>query len=193
MKDFQYITNAHPAYIENLYKDYLANPESIDVDLRKFFEGFDFAVENNVTKTNGVASAVKPSASSTISQSQIEKEFSVYQLIVAYRRKGHLIAKTNPIRERIDRKANLGLENFGFSDADLDTSFEAGKFVGLGKASLRNIVAHLQKCYTHNLGVEFSSVNSRRKRDWIINAVEHPTQQSLSRLPLTKTFFALHI
>ena len=100
-------------------------------------------------------------------------------MIVAYRRKGHLIAKTNPIRERIDRKANLGLENFGFTDADLDTTFEAGKFVGLGKASLRNIVAHLQKCYTHNLGVEFSSVNSRRKRDWIINAVEHTMQEAV--------------
>ncbi len=179
MKDFQYITNAHPAYIENLYNDYLANPDSIDVELRKFFEGFDFAVENNVAKNNGASSAAKPSASSTISQSQIEKEFSVYQLIVAYRRKGHLIAKTNPIRERIDRKANLGLENFGFNDADLDTFFEAGKFVGLGKASLRNIVAHLQKCYTHNLGVEFSSVNSRRKRDWIINAVEHTMQEAV--------------
>ena len=179
MKDFQYITNAHPAYIENLYKDYLANPDSIDMELRKFFEGFDFAIENNVAKKNGVASGAIPAAVPTITPSQIEKEFSVYQLIVAYRRKGHLIAKTNPIRERIDRKANLGLENFGFTDADLDTTFEAGKFVGLGKASLRNIVAHLQKCYTHNLGVEFSSVNSRRKRDWIINAVEHTMQEAV--------------
>ena len=179
MKDFQYITNAHPAYIENLYNDYLANPDSIDVELRKFFEGFDFAIENNVAKKNGIALGVTPAALPTITPSQIEKEFSVYQLIVAYRRKGHLVAKTNPIRERIDRKANLGLENFGFSDADLDTTFEAGKFVGLGKASLRNIVAHLQKCYTHNLGVEFSSVNSRRKRDWIINAVEHTMQEAV--------------
>ncbi len=179
MKDFQYITNAHPAYIENLYNDYLANPDSIDVELRKFFEGFDFAIENNVAKKNTVASGATPAVVPTITPSQIEKEFSVYQLIVAYRRKGHLIAKTNPIRERIDRKANLGLENFGFSDADLDTTFEAGKFVGLGKASLRSIVAHLQKCYTHNLGVEFSSVNSRRKRDWIINAVEHTMQEAV--------------
>ena len=179
MKDFQYITNAHPAYIENLYNDYLANPDSIDVDLRKFFEGFDFAIENNVAKSNGAASLAQSAAVPTITSAIIEKEFSVYQLIVAYRRKGHLIAKTNPIRERIDRKANLGLENFGFSDADLDSSFEAGKFVGLGKTSLRNIVAHLQKCYTHNLGVEFSSVNSRRKRDWIINAVEHTMQEAV--------------
>jgi 2-oxoglutarate dehydrogenase E1 component len=94
-------------------------------------------------------------------------------LILAYRRKGHLIASTNPIRERKDRMANLGLENFGFSEADLATEFEAGKFVGLGKTSLTNIVAHLQKCYTTHVGVEFSAVNSRKKRDWLIDAVEH--------------------
>ncbi|MEO6905208.1 MAG: hypothetical protein ABI148_02520, partial [Ginsengibacter sp.] len=46
MKDFSYITNSHPAYIENLYTDYKKNPESVDVDLRKFFEGFDFAISS---------------------------------------------------------------------------------------------------------------------------------------------------
>ena len=43
MKDFSYITNSHPAYIENLYRDFLKNPESVDPEMRKFFEGFDFA------------------------------------------------------------------------------------------------------------------------------------------------------
>jgi 2-oxoglutarate dehydrogenase E1 component len=173
MKDFQYITNAHPAYIENLYNDFIKNPESVDVDMRGFFEGFDFAVSNynangKAATTNGVT-ADKVQTDTV----QLDREFNVYQLILAYRRKGHLIASTNPIRERKDRMANLGLENFGFSEADLATEFEAGKFVGLGKTSLTNIVAHLQKCYTTHVGVEFSAVNSRKKRDWLIDAVEH--------------------
>lgn len=179
MKDFQYITNAHPAYIENLYKDFTANPESIDVDLRKFFEGFDFAIENNLGKSGETPVVVLANGELSNNKLNIEKEFSVYQLILAYRQKGHLIANTNPIRERMDRKANLGLDNFGFTDADLDTEFEAGKFVGLGKTSLKNIVTHLQKCYTTHLGVEFSSVNSRRKIEWIINAVEHTMHEKV--------------
>jgi 2-oxoglutarate dehydrogenase E1 component len=44
MKDFSYITNSHPAFIENLYQDFLQDPNSVDPDLKKFFEGFDFAV-----------------------------------------------------------------------------------------------------------------------------------------------------
>ena len=44
MKDFSYITHSHPAYIENLYNDYVQNPDSVDPEYRKFFEGFDFAI-----------------------------------------------------------------------------------------------------------------------------------------------------
>jgi len=180
MKDLQYITNAHPAYIESLYNDFVKNPSSIDADLRKFFEGFDFATSN----FNGSNSKeAVPTDSAALSTARLDKEFNVYQLILAYRRKGHLVAKTNPIRERKDRKANLALENFGFTDVDLSVSFEAGKFVGLGKATLQNIVDHLQKCYTSHLGIEFSSVNSRKKRDWLINAVE---QTMLKPVPINQ-------
>jgi 2-oxoglutarate dehydrogenase E1 component len=44
MKDLQYITSQHPAFIEGLYQDYVKDPNSVDPDLKKFFEGFDFAL-----------------------------------------------------------------------------------------------------------------------------------------------------
>ena len=181
MKDFQYITNAHPSYIENLYNDFVKDPESVDTDLRKFFEGFDFAVSNNIVPVNGKVNGTSAAPASTVVAGNLDKEFNVYQLINAYRHKGHLIAITNPIRERKNRKANLELENFGFTDADLTTEFEAGKFVGLSKTTLQNIVSHLQKCYTNHIGLEFSAVNSRRKIDWLINAVE---KEMLQPVPL---------
>ena len=188
MKDFQYITNSSPAYIENLYNDFLKDPNSVDQEMRSFFEGFDFAVSNN---NGGSVSTAAPSsngngnATTVLSKSNLDSEFRVYQLILAYRRKGHLVATTNPIRQRKDRQANLELSNFGFTDADLATQYEAGEFVGLGKTSLKNIVAHLKKCYTGNIGVEFSSVNSRRKRDWLKNAVENTMLEPVS-LPQKK-------
>ncbi|MEO7532799.1 MAG: thiamine pyrophosphate-dependent enzyme, partial [Ferruginibacter sp.] len=169
MKDFQYITNSHPTYIENLYNDFIKDPASVDADMRRFFEGFDFAVTYNKTSANGTAATT---VAAPFDAAKLEKEINVYQLIQAYRRKGHLVAKTNPIRERKDRKANLSLENFGLTDADLNSTFETGKFVGLGKVPLKDIIAHLQKCYTHHLGVEFRADNSTRKLNWIMEAVE---------------------
>ena len=136
MKDFSYITSSHPSYIENLYTDFKNNPESVDIDLRKFFEGFDFAVssQNGNGKPASVSQELSP-----VSVTNLDKEFGVYQLIISYRNKGHLISKTNPIRERKDRNANLALSFFGLNDSDLPTEFVAGKFAGIGKATLQKI------------------------------------------------------
>jgi len=180
MKDFQYITNSHPAYIEGLYQDFVKDPNSVDLEMRKFFEGFDFAVSNTVAAPLNGKAAVSTSADTSVPSNDLQKEFAVYQLILAYRRKGHLIAKTNPIRERKDRHANLGLENFGLSDADLSTEFEAGKFVGTGKTALKNIIDHLQKCYTTHVGVQISALNDQQKIDWLTNAVENTLLQPVS-------------
>ena len=169
MKDFQYITNPHPAYIESLYQDFIKNPSSIDIEMRKFFEGFDFAVSMSSSGEKAVADGNTDSQTTV----QFAKELSVYQLIQAYRRKGHLIATTNPVRQRKDRSANLTLESFGLSEADLSSNFEIGKFIGLGKASLQTIITHLKKCYTNNLGVEFRADTSTKKMEWMIHAVEH--------------------
>ena len=170
MKDFQYITNAHPSYVENIYNDYLKNPDSVDADMKKFFEGFDFALGNGLV-ANGKAIAAA-NAPSTVSVTNLDKEFAVYQLIQSYRKKGHLIAKTNPLKERKDRHANLDLANFNLADADLNTEFEAGNFLNLGKTSLQNIVAHLQKSYTHHVGVEYSALNNIKKIQWLSNEME---------------------
>ena len=173
MKDFSYITNAHPAYIESLYQDYIQNPENVDPDYRKFFEGFDFAV-SNVSNGNGAAAL---SAEPKADVQQLTKEFAVYNLILAYRKKGHLIAKTNPIRQRKDRGANLDLKYFGLSDSDLPQTFAAGKFAGIGPATLQNILAHLQKCYTGHVGVEFEYILNEERREWVQKEIEATLQK----------------
>ncbi len=171
MKDFQFITSSHPSYIEGLYNDFVKDPNSVDEDMRSFFKGFDFAVLNNAAApVNGAAAAVSTTA--PVEAGMLDKEFAVYKLARAYRKKGHLVAKTNPIRERKDRGAMLDLVNFGLSEADLSTEFEAGKFFGLGKTSLKNIISHLQKCYTNHVGVEYSALNDITKIEWLAREVE---------------------
>jgi 2-oxoglutarate dehydrogenase E1 component len=43
------------------------------------------------------------------------QEIRAYRMILGYRNKGHLLAKTNPIRPRKDRGANIELEFYGFT------------------------------------------------------------------------------
>jgi 2-oxoglutarate dehydrogenase E1 component len=198
MKDYSYITNSHPAYIEGLYRDFVKDPQAVDPEFRKFFEGFDFAVTQgkaavtsasaptNGTLTNGSALRTKagtPSSSTaegaltdgtltTAEGLDWKKELGAYRLILGYRNKGHLLAKTNPIRPRKDRGANLDLAFFGFTDEDLDRNFFAGNLIGLGTTTLRQILSHLQKCYADHVGIEFKYISEQVKIDWLTTEME---------------------
>ncbi len=176
MKDFSYITNSHPAYIESLYQEFVQNPAGIDPDMKKFFEGFDFAV------ANGSGFATGSNGQATVSTDGIDwmKEIRVYRLILGYRNKGHLLAKTNPIRTRKDRGANLDLSFFGLSDADMNTTYQAGNLIGLGATTLKNILAHLERCYASNVGIEFKYISDQKKIDWLTNEMERQFTQPLS-------------
>jgi 2-oxoglutarate dehydrogenase E1 component len=185
MKDFSYITNSSPAFIENLYRDFLKDPGSVDPEMRKFFEGFDFAVANTPVNGNG-KTAVTPSTPPAVSDKPVAvdvdwmREIRAYRMILGYRNKGHLLAKTNPIRKRKDRGANIELSFFGFSEADLDKDFQAGNLLGLGTTSLKKILEHLEKCYASHIGIEFKYISDQKKIDWLTNEVEKKMQEPVS-------------
>ncbi len=175
MKDFQYITNSSPAYIEGLYQEFVKDPASVDPEYKKFFEGFDFALSAAKSGRNGTtAPAAAPVATELKTSDGVDwkKELGAYRLILGYRNKGHLVAKTNPIRPRKDRGANLDLGFFGFTPADLDLNFFAGNLIGLGTTSLRNILQHLELCYASHVGIEFKYISDQVQIDWLTNEME---------------------
>jgi 2-oxoglutarate dehydrogenase E1 component len=156
MDKYSYLTNATPEYLENLYKDFKNNPDSVEADFKKFFEGFDFATLNY----NGKA------------QTFSSDEFKVYNLIEAYRRRGHLIANTNPLKPRKDRQANLALSDFGLTDKDLDKKFAIGSEIGLANASLNDILAKLKRIYTQSLGFEYGYVRQNEEVAFFRSKIE---------------------
>jgi len=175
MKDFQYITSSHPQYIEQLYQDFVKDPLSVDAEMKKFFEGFDFAVQSGY-QPNGQITAERPGA---LPEAGIDwrKEIGAYRLILGYRNRAHLLSKTNPIRKRKDRGARLELENFGLSDADLDNKIHAAELVGLKNGTLRQLVDHLQKSYAGHVGIEFKYIVQKEKVDFLVKAMEQDFHQ----------------
>lgn len=176
MKDFSFVTNSHPAYLESLYNDYLSNPENVDPEYKKFFEGFDFAIGK--VGANGAATAV--GGDLAVSEGQLAKELAVFDLIRYYRKRGHLIAKTNPIRPRKDRNARLNLSDFGFTDADMETEFHCGKFIGLGKAKLKDIYKKLNDIYASSVGIQYTYINDVKKYEWVERHFEEFMQQEFT-------------
>jgi 2-oxoglutarate dehydrogenase E1 component len=187
MKDFSYITNSHPAFIEGLYQDFSKDPNSVDPELRKFFEGFDFAIGHGKATngaSNGQAATAGPTqATPGTAVTDWRKELGAYRMILGYRNKGHLEAKTNPIRPRKDRGANIDLGFYGFTEEDLNKNFNAGNLIGLGTTTLSNILNHLKQTYSSHVGIEFKYISDQRKVAWLTNEMEKNFSQPV---PLEK-------
>lgn len=158
MDNYAYLNSTDPAVIENLYEQYKSNPTSIDAGWRSFFEGFDFAAKNYSDSPNtGVTTSI---------------EFKVLNIIDDYRKNGHLFTHTNPVRKRRSYSPTLELENYGFTDNDLDTSFEAGNEIGIGRAPLRKIIENLKKTYCLSFGVEFMHIQNVEIKNWFLQKME---------------------
>ncbi len=182
MDQYTYIANADAAYLDELYQQYRENPGSVDTGWQKFFEGYDFSQKyagnglpngtGTATKANGTPVSNGEVKSVPTDAVLIEKEGSVLSLIKAYRSRGHLLAQTNPIRERKDRQARLTLSDYGLSDADLDTTFQSGAFL-LGKpATLRVIMAALEKVYAGTIGFEYMYIREMDVKNWLRKKIE---------------------
>ena len=160
MDKFSFLNAAHTAYFADLYDQYLENPDSIEPSWRAFFQGYDFGSENY-----GMNGEIVEGVSTQIPE-HLQKEFQVLKLIDGYRTRGHLFTKTNPVRERRKYTPTLELENFGLSEQDLDTVFNAGEILGIGVQTLREIVRHLEAIYCSSIGVEYMYLRNPEVIKW---------------------------
>ena len=162
MDPYSYLSNVEINAVEDLYERYQENPESVDASWQKFFEGFNLAHQYNGTNGNGAAVAT-----GEVSESKLQKEQAVLKLIEAYRMRGHLFAKINPILERRRFEPDLSLSQFNLSEADLDGKFNAGTALGLGQATLREIIDFLEKTYCGTVAVEYMYARIPGIINWI--------------------------
>ena len=160
MDKFSFLNTAHTAYFADLYDQYLQNPDSVEPSWRAFFQGYDFGSENS-----GLDQETTDNVSAQIPE-QVQKEFQVVRLIDGYRMRGHLFTKTNPVRGRRTYSPTLEIENFGLSENDLDTVFNAGEILGIGTKTLREIIVHLNNTYCSSIGVEYMYLRNPEVIAW---------------------------
>ena len=172
MDRFSFLNAAHTAFFADLYDQYLLNPDSVEASWRSFFQGFDFANEFGEVQTNSALPNVSLPNTSDVNSEKLQKEFNVLKLIDGYKTRGHLFTKTNPVRERRVYKPNLAIENFGLSESDLTTVFDAAKVVNMPPSSLQDILAHLKKVYCDSIGIEYMYIKDPKVIDWIQNRLD---------------------
>jgi 2-oxoglutarate dehydrogenase E1 component len=146
--------------IEENYRRWQRNPESVDSGWSAFFEGFDLG---NLPQRDGAAAAeVREAALQT----------RVDGLIYAYCSLGHTIARVDPLAETRPQNPLLSLREFGFSDADLDLRVSSKFFLDNRPMTLREMVSGLERIYADSVGSEFMHIQDPRVRDWIRKRLE---------------------
>ena len=188
MDQFSYIANADTAVIDELYSAYQQDPASVDESWQHFFKGFDFSAAwldgDGKPNANGNGHAETVG----VDRKHAEKEVSVASLIKAYRSRGHLLSATNPIRSRKDRNPRVTLGDYALTNDDLDTVFDAGHLLGIGSATLRDIMKALEKIYAGPIGFEYMYIREIEVKNWIRNKIEkealkfNPTTDEKTRI-----------
>ena len=163
MDRFSYLGNADVAQIDDLYKQFRNDAASVSESWRKFFDGFDFA-RLNYSENGGASDGTIPE--------NVQKEFNVINLINSYRTRGHLFTKTNPVRDRRKYTPTLDLVNFNLSENDLETTFHSGTLIGIGPATLKRIIEHLEHTYCASIGAEYKYIRNPEIVNWLEQKME---------------------
>src|SRR5262245_54700862 len=158
-----FATRWNQGAIEEAYQRWRQDPASVDETWQAFFAGFELAERCPV--------AADASA-----------QLAIFRLVQAYRDLGHLIAHIDPLADLRTSHPYLELEQFGLSEADLDRTFDAIPFVGLPRATLRELLAALRETYCRTIGVEYLHIQDTHVRRWLQERME--PRRNRPNLPL---------
>ena len=99
-------------------------------------------------------------------------------LIRAYRIRGHLAAKLDPLGlEPPKEHPELDPRSYGFSDSDFDRRIFLDHVLGLEFGTLRQILAILKRTYCQTLGVEFMHISDPTQKSWLQERIEGPDKE----------------
>ena len=95
------------------------------------------------------------------------------QLIRAYRTRGHLAAKLDPL-ELVTRREHPELKpkTYGFTKADYDRPIYIGGAFGLEFSTLRQMLGILKHTYSGHIGFEYMHISDPQQRAWIQDRIE---------------------
>lgn len=169
--------NVH--YIEELYEEYLNDPNAVPEQWREYF--------NKLPRPEGAPAQDLPLAPVRDHFSQLarqrvsrvagggtdnphdKKQVKVLQLINAYRFRGHQQASLDPLGlMKRNPVADLDLGFHQLSKDDLEQEFQTGSlFIGKEKATLREIHDAVRQTYCSTIGAEFMHIVDTEEKRWL--------------------------
>jgi 2-oxoglutarate dehydrogenase E1 component len=147
-------------FIEEQYRLWKTDPNSVTSDWRFFFAGFELAASR------------EREAVLVGDEEQIQRQARVGTLVHRYRDVGHLLACLDPLLACPTDHPLLDLNAFGLTEQDLDREFYTDLSPRAGRATLGEIIEALRKTYCHSIGVEYMHLQDPDERRWLQERME---------------------
>ena len=194
-KKTSFLSGINSEFINQLYSDFLIDPNSLPAGWKRFFSGLSEDEKlvlqdlngpswspGKKTKKNNLSSSVIKIDNQENSRIDIDntKQASkdsvrAIMLIRAYRIRGHLIANLDPLSlQKKEEHAELKPETYGFTQKDYKRKIFLDGVLGLQYANLEQILKILKKTYCSTIGYEFMHMGDPDEKSWIRNRIEGP-------------------
>ncbi len=184
-----YLFGGNAPYVEEMYEQYLNNPNSVTEQWRGYFDSMqNLPATNGQVETPDVAHLpVVESFAQRAKQNKFlafqnanagtgggKMQVAVQSLISAHRFLGARWSNLDPLK-RHDRPSIPELDPafYGFTDADMDTRYSVNNtYFGEDEMSLRDLLHALRNTYCSNLGIEYMHITDPEEKRWWQERIE---------------------
>ena len=196
-------SGANGPFIAELYQRFLADPNTVDQTWAELFRGlaedasalgsevrgpsWARSVRTRIIGADGEAkpaarkngAAAAAAAAGIDVRAATQDSIRALMLIRAYRVRGHLIARLDPLGlEKRESHPELDPATYGFTEADMDRPIFIDKVLGRENATIREIVQILRDTYCAHIGVEFMHMQDPDQKAWIQERIEAVRNQT---------------
>ena len=193
-----FLSGANAIFIAEMHQRWQRNPDSVDQDWADFFkrlDGLDTGstysdkpdlgwgkppsqvigaeaeeIQGNVARSSGGKSSLHDEQD--IRAATLDSIRAI-MLIRAYRIRGHLMAKLDPLGlgQNIYHP-ELDPATYGFDESDMDRPIFINFVLGREVATLREILSIVRDTYCSTIGVEFMHIQDPEQKAWIQERIE---------------------
>ncbi|WP_369159850.1 2-oxoglutarate dehydrogenase E1 component [Candidatus Thiodiazotropha sp. LNASS1] len=175
-------SGGNAAFVEELYENYLKDPQSIPDDWRKEFEGLP-----NQAHTDTAHEPIRQrflhlvyekrsatiTADENLSPGAAEQQASVLRYINGFRMRGHQNAELDPLKLRDPVYVpDLDLAYHKLDKIDQNTIYNTGSLFAPERLPLRDIIELVKISYCGGVGTEYGHITSTKQKRWIQERIE---------------------
>ncbi len=172
--DSSWLDGGNQSYLENQFEAYLQDPNAVPEEWRKYFadltanqlQNVSHAQVREIFKNINHRQSIVAGDHSVI-EAEL-RQLAVQKLIAAYRLLGHKYSQINPLQEnKPDHIAQLEINQYGLSSADLTMKVATADFAGAVDRTLQQVIDDLQKIYCGTATIEYLHITDNEERLWI--------------------------